>query len=132
MVQPAIMTPQTNDASPIAASSPATAVQPVSTTSRINSVSSQETTSAPLQVVPIAVIGKYDKKVTTYALIDSGSDTTMIDKSLALQLGIEGESEIFFINTVTEKNVKGNASKANFRVFYIINFIKISVANHKV
>ena len=45
-----------------------------------------------LQIVPLKVIGNNGTGVTTYGLIDSGSDVTMIDPSLVEKLGIQGES----------------------------------------
>ncbi|XP_068691595.1 uncharacterized protein [Montipora foliosa] len=44
-----------------------------------------------LQIIPLKVIGKNGRHTTTYALIDSASDVTLIDPSLVQQLGIEGE-----------------------------------------
>ena len=90
--------------------------RPSNVISQCNNVSTQENVSALLQVVPIRVIGKDDTSVTTYALIDSGSDTTMIDKSLTSRLGIEGEQQSFFINTVAESNAEVKASKVNFKI----------------
>ncbi|XP_068691584.1 uncharacterized protein [Montipora foliosa] len=42
-----------------------------------------------LQIIPLKVIGKNGRHTTTYALIDSASDVTLIDPSLVQQLGIE-------------------------------------------
>ena len=42
--------------------------------------------------------------MTTYSLIDSGSDVTMIDPSLVQQLGIQGEEEQLLLSTVSQRD----------------------------
>lgn len=106
---------------------PLNTVQPGATTSQTNNLSSQGNVSALLQVIPIVVFGENNKTVTTYALIDSGSDTTLIDESLALQLGMKADPQTFFITTVTDKNVKGHASKVNFKVSSIDSLSTVQV-----
>ena len=78
-----------------------------------NATSSKQ--SPLLQVVPVTVIGK-EKRISTYALIDSGSDTTMIDESLADKLNIKGREEVFTVNTAVMKNVQRQSTKVNLRI----------------
>ena len=53
-----------------------------------------------LQIVPLKVIGNNGTAVTTYGLIDSGSDVTMIDPSLVEKLGIQGESSQHLLSAI--------------------------------
>ncbi|XP_068750831.1 uncharacterized protein [Montipora capricornis] len=46
-----------------------------------------------LQIIPLKVIGKNGRHTTTYALIDSASDVTLIDPSLVQQPGIEVDGQ---------------------------------------
>ena len=39
------------------------------------------------------------KTVETYALIDSGSDISLCDKNLAMELGVHGHQKTFFLTT---------------------------------
>ena len=69
-----------------------------------------------LQVVPLKVIGKNGKAITTYGLIDSGSDITMIDPSLTTQLNIDGDPGELSLSTVNARGVQEEGMKVNFRI----------------
>ena len=56
-----------------------------------------------LQIIPLTMIGKNGRHSTTYALIDSVSDVTLIDASPVQQLGIEGEEGEVTISTVNQR-----------------------------
>ena len=53
-----------------------------------------------LRVVPVKV-RRHDasKTVETYALLDSGSDISLCDKNLAMELGVHGHQKTFFLTT---------------------------------
>ena len=53
-----------------------------------------------LRVVPVKV-RRHDasKTVETYALLDSGSDISLCDKNLAVELGVHGHQKTFFLTT---------------------------------
>ena len=69
-----------------------------------------------LQMVPLKVIGNNGTAVTTYGLIDSGSDVTMIDLSLVEKLGIKGESSQLLLSTVNEKEKRQQGLKVDFKI----------------
>lgn len=69
-----------------------------------------------LQVVPLKVIANNGKAITTYGLIDSGSDVTMVDPSLTRQLNIEGEPGELFLSTVNRTGVQEEGMKVNFKI----------------
>ena len=53
-----------------------------------------------LRVVPVKVRSRdADKVVETYALLDSGSDISLCDKTLARELGVRGQEKTFFLTT---------------------------------
>ena len=45
-----------------------------------------ESSEILLQIIPLKIIGNNGRSITTYGLVDSGSDVTMIDPSLVEQL----------------------------------------------
>ena len=69
-----------------------------------------------LQIVPLKVIGNNGTTVTTYGLIDSGSDVTMIDPSLVEKLEIQGESSQLFLSTVNERDKRQQGLKVDFKI----------------
>ena len=53
-----------------------------------------------LRVVPVKVRTRdANKAVETYALLDSGSDISLCDKTLAMELGVRGQEKTFFLTT---------------------------------
>ena len=50
----------------------------------------ESSTDVLLQVIPIKIVNPDGKIVTTYGLIDSGSNVTLIDQSLVQQLQFKG------------------------------------------
>ena len=81
---------------------------------------SQDDRPAPssvlLQIVPLKVIRNNGTAVTTYGLIDSGSDVTMIDPSLVEKLGIQGESSQLLLSTVNEREKRQQGLKVDFKI----------------
>ena len=68
-----------------------------------------------LQVIPLKVIGKNGRHTTTYALIDSASDVTLINPSLVQELGIEGEEELS-ISTVSQWEKQQTDLRVDFMI----------------
>jgi len=53
-----------------------------------------------LRVVPVKVRTRdVNKTVETYALLDSGSDISLCDKTLAVELGVQGWQKMFYLTT---------------------------------
>ena len=69
-----------------------------------------------LQVIPLRIINEDGNQVTTYGLIYSGSDVTMIDLSLVEQLRIKGTSGKISLSTVNTKDVEETGLKVDFMV----------------
>ena len=69
-----------------------------------------------LQIVPLKIIGNNGTTVTTYGLIDSGSDVTMIDPSLVEKLEIQGESSQLLLSTVNERDKRQQGLKVDFKI----------------
>ena len=77
------------------------------TSSTCATATTAESSEILLQIIPLKVIGNNGRSITTYGLVDSGSDVTMIDPSLIEQLEIQGEASQLFISTVNRER-KGN------------------------
>lgn len=71
---------------------------------------------AVLQVVPLRVFGKLGKAVTTYAMLDSGSEITLVDPSLALKLNLQGQPDELFLSTVNKDNDVQHGCRVNLSV----------------
>ena len=69
-----------------------------------------------LQIVPFKVITNNGKTVTTYGLVDSLSDVTMINPSLVKKLGRQGESSQVLLSTVNEREKRKQGLKVEFTI----------------
>ena len=65
----------------------ATTAGPIEVSSHIYSMTSR--TKVALQVVPVEVMNKEGHSVTTYALLDTGSEETFLSKAISDKLGLE-------------------------------------------
>ena len=74
-----------------------------------------------LQIIPLKVIGDNGQSITTYGLVDSGSDVIMIDPSLTEQLEIQGEASQLFHSTVNQRDKKEQGVKVNFKIASVID-----------
>ncbi|KAK2561737.1 hypothetical protein P5673_015113 [Acropora cervicornis] len=68
-----------------------------------------------LQVIPVKVISNSGNQITTYGLIDSGSDIKMIDPSIVKLLNIEGAPSKLTLTTVNNADVEEGV-KVNFKI----------------
>ena len=75
-----------------------------------------ESSEILLQIVPLKVIGNNERSITTYGLVDSGSDVTMIDPSLIDQLEIQGQVSQLFLSTVNQREEREEGVKVNFKI----------------
>ena len=69
-----------------------------------------------LQIVPIMVQTPQGKSVKTYALLDSGSQATLVLERFATQLELEGKEEVLNIGTVNSKKDACRSKKISFAV----------------
>ena len=74
-----------------------------------------------LQVVPIRVMSEAGNQITTYGLVDSGSDITMIDSSLVKLLNIKGSTSKLSLTTVNSFDSKEEGLKVNFKIAPVDN-----------
>jgi len=68
-----------------------------------------------LQVISVKVISNSGRQITTYGLIDSGSDITMVDRSLVKLLNIERTLSALSLTTVNSADVEQKGMKVNFK-----------------
>ena len=66
---------------------------------RVNNLQ-RETGHVYFQVVPVVINGKNGRNISTYAMLDSASDVTLISSELADELGLHGRRETLVVNTV--------------------------------
>jgi hypothetical protein len=81
-----------------------------------NNLTSKQRNEVLLQVIPLRIISEDGNQVTTYGLIDSGSDVTMIDPSLVERLRIKGSSGRISLSTVNTKDVEETGLKVDFTI----------------
>lgn len=74
-----------------------------------------------LQVIPVRVISNAGCEITTYGLIDSGSDITMIDPSLVKLLNITGSASKLSLTTVNNADVEEEGMKVDFKIASLDN-----------
>ena len=85
------------------------------TTSTCSTSATVDSCQVLLQVIPVKVIGNAGHQVTTYGLVDSGSDITMIDPSLVKLLNIEGAPSKLSLTTVNNADVEEGV-KVDFKI----------------
>lgn len=81
-----------------------------------------------LAIVPITVRGTGGKSVDTFALLDSGSDVSLVDQGLLKDLNIKGKKRSYTITTVNEadKVQHGMEVYLDVKSFYGGSFTRIS------
>ena len=79
-------------------------------------VNTTSTNDVLLQVIPIRVVSNAGHSLTTYGLLDSGSDITMIDPSLVMLLGMKGNPSKLLISTVNDSNTHHTGVKVDFKL----------------
>ena len=73
-----------------------------------------------LQIIPVKVISNSGNQITTYGLIDSGSDIIMIDPSIVKLLKIEGGPSKLTFTTVNNAD-REEGVKVNFKIAPVDN-----------
>lgn len=86
--------------------------------------SSTATSKAPhavlLRVIPVRVIG--ERQVgTTYSMLDSGSEITLVDPSLVKQVGAQGHLDKLVVSTVSNENDVQHGYRINLSVESLID-----------
>ena len=87
-----------------------------------NNTTTLETSDAVLlQVVPVRVIGHHGAATTTFAMLDSGSEITLVDPSLMEQLGVQGRSDKLLVSTVSDENDLQHGRRLNSSIESLID-----------
>lgn len=68
-----------------------------------------------LQVIPVRVISKSGNQITTFGLLDSGSDITMTDLSLVKLLNIKGSPSKLSLTTVNNADAEEESLRVDFQ-----------------
>ena len=73
-------------------------------------------TTVLLQIVPVAVKTPEGKTTNTFALLDSGSQASLVLESFANEIGLEGEKDVLHLGTVNSQGDARLARKVSFSV----------------
>ena len=87
-----------------------------STTSTCSTSASVGPCEVLLQVIPVKVMSSAGCQITTYGVIDSGSDITMIDPSLVELLNIKGSTSKLSLTTVHSVDAEEVGMKVDFKI----------------
>lgn len=74
-----------------------------------------------LQVVPVRVVGDNGLAVTTYAMLDSGSEITLVDPSRFSSMGLSGRRDSLVFSTVSNHNEPQEGERVDFVVESLID-----------
>ena len=85
-----------------------------------NTATSNISDAVLLQVIPVRVIGE-QHVVTTYAMLDSGSEITLVDPSLVEQVGAQGRPDKLAVSTVSNESDLQHGYRVNLSVESIID-----------
>lgn len=80
------------------------------TTSTCSGTAAVNSCEVLLQVIPVKVISKDGRQITTDGLVDSGSDITMIDPSLVKLLNMKGSPSKLSLTTMNNAGVHEEGS----------------------
>ncbi|CAB4009683.1 Hypothetical predicted protein [Paramuricea clavata] len=85
-----------------------------------STATSKATHAVLLRVIPVRVIGER-QVATTYAMLDSGSEITLVDQSLVKQVGAQGHLDKLVVSTVSKENDVQHGYCINLSVESLIN-----------
>lgn len=74
-----------------------------------------------LQVVQLRVVSGNGLAGTTYAMLDSGSEVTLVDPSLVSSLGLCGRPDRLVLSTVSNRNELQKGERVNLAVECLID-----------
>ena len=86
------------------------------TISMCSTVAAGSSCEVLLQVIPVRVISKSGNQITTFGLLDSGSDITMIDPSLMKLLNIKGSPSKLSLTTVNNADTEEEGLRVDFQI----------------
>ena len=86
------------------------------TISMCSTVAAGSSCEVLLQVIPVRVISKSGNQITTFGLLDSGSDITIIDPSLVKLLNIEGSPSKLSLTTVNNADTEEEGLRVDFQI----------------
>ena len=74
-----------------------------------------------LQIVPIAITTPPGVKVDTFALLDSGSQTSLILENFAYTIGLDGENGALHLGSIKSTREPVRSRKVSFHVRVLAN-----------
>ena len=93
-----------------------------------NAFNNTDNVSTLLQIVPL-IIKNGNKSVKTNALLDSGSDVTLINKDLASKLNLRGDSKVLNIRNAISAVSKVECKPVEFQISSVCNSFQKSDIN---
>lgn len=86
------------------------------TISMCSTVAAVSSCEVLLQVIPVRVLSKSGNQITTFGLLDSGSDITMIDLSLVKLLNIKGSPSKLSLTIVNNADAEEKGLRVDFKI----------------
>ena len=121
-----LKTLNTGNASPNIGSLPpntANSGTPGASVNNQNAFNNTDNVSTILQIAPV-IIKNENKSVKTSALLDSGSDVTLINKDLVSKLNLSGDSKVLNIDSAISEVSKVECKLAEFQISSVSNFFR--------
>ena len=103
------------------ADDPSTAVNNVTAATSCTTTGTEDSDTVLLQVVPLRVIGHNGTAVSTYAMLDSGSEITLVDPSLVRLLRLCGQPDRLVFSTVSNRNEPQEGERVDLAVESLID-----------
>ena len=103
------------------ADDPSTAANNVTAATSCTTTGTEDSDTVLLQVVPLRVIGHNGMAVSTYVMLDSGSEITLVDPSLVRLLCLCGQPDQLVFSTVSNRNEPQEGERVDLAVESLID-----------
>lgn len=98
-----------------------TEVENVTAATSCTTTGTEDSDTVLLQVVPLRVVGNDGLAVRTYAMLDSGSEITLVDPSLVKFLHLRGQPDRLVFSTVSKRNEPQEGERVDLAVESLID-----------
>ena len=103
------------------ADDPSTVVNNVTVATSCTTTGTEDSNTVLLQVVPLRVIGHNGTAVSTYAMLDSGCEITLVDPSHVRLLRLCGQPDRLVFSTVSNRNEPQDGERVDLAVESLID-----------
>ena len=100
---------------------PTAAVDTTASVTSCTTTRTEESGTILLQVAPLRVVGCNRLTVTTHAMLDSGSEITLVDPSLVSSLGLSGQPDRLVFSAMSNHNEPHDRERVDLAVESLID-----------